>query len=555
MSDASTPSDRRPVLLAAVAAVVLVLGLAAVVLARSGPTGVQDGVRVAGVDVSGLDREALTEAVERLARERLGERVVVEGRRDEVVADREEAGLRVDVEATVEEAWSIGRGGILAPLLEGGDHDVELRTGIDGEAARRFARAASDELTTPPRPAALSLVADGDGARVEVTEPARGEVVDEEALHRRLVDELEGTGTLRLDAAADDVEPAVVEADMEAVRPEAERAVSAPVVLRNPAGGADLPLAPPQLASVLEVALDESAPEGERFEVRSSPALLGTVVDDELAEAITVAPTDARFVTEGDAVSIEGGDPGFAFDAEAVASQVAEVATRAEGPRDEEMAGPRPQPDVPRTELEALDIQEQVSTFTTEHACCEPRVDNIQLMADMVDGTVIRPGERFSLNDHVGPRTREKGFQEDGVIVDGELVDAVGGGVSQFATTFFNAAFFSGIELVEFQPHSFYISRYPEGREATLAYGSIDVAVVNDSPHGILVTTSYTPTSITVSFWSRPWAEVEARSSGRRNVVPGARSDGFDVTTERQVTYPDGRTEVESWEWTYERRD
>ena len=73
--------------------------------------------------------------------------------------------------------------------------------------------------------------------------------------------------------------------------------------------------------------------------------------------------------------------------------------------------------------------------------------------------------------------------------------------MSQFATTMYNATFFAGMEDVEHKPHSYYITRYPEGREATVSTPAPDLKWRNDSPHGVLVTTSYTGTSITVTLW------------------------------------------------------
>ena len=77
----------------------------------------------------------------------------------------------------------------------------------------------------------------------------------------------------------------------------------------------------------------------------------------------------------------------------------------------------------------------------------------------------------------------------------------VGGGVSQLSTTVYNAAWFGGFEIVEHQPHSIWITRYPAGREATLNYGTIDNKFRNNSQHAILIHTSYTGTSITVSIY------------------------------------------------------
>ncbi len=114
---------------------------------------------------------------------------------------------------------------------------------------------------------------------------------------------------------------------------------------------------------------------------------------------------------------------------------------------------------------------------------------------------------------------------------------------SAIATTFFNAAYFSGIEIDEFQQHSYYISRYPMGRESTIYYRLIDVAVTNDSPYGILVHTSYTGTSITVEFFSTDWAEVDSETTGPYNVMQAR--NGFDVTVTRTITHPDGSRRTE----------
>ncbi|MEM8922272.1 MAG: VanW family protein [Actinomycetota bacterium] len=186
-------------------------------------------------------------------------------------------------------------------------------------------------------------------------------------------------------------------------------------------------------------------------------------------------------------------------------------------------------------ELESLGIIEEVSTFTTEHACCQNRVTNIQRFADLMRGVVIRPGEDFSLNEHVGQRTIAKGFVADGAIVQGVLEPQVGGGISQFATTFFNASFYAGIDFNEYQSHSLYISRYPRGREATISWRRPDLSVKNTTDYGILVWTEYTPTSITVTFYSTKHIEVEDLP-----LVRSSRGQCSVFTTPRVRTYPDG---------------
>ena len=99
-----------------------------------------------------------------------------------------------------------------------------------------------------------------------------------------------------------------------------------------------------------------------------------------------------------------------------------------------------------------------MSRFTTYHKCCE-RVHNIQLIARTLDGYVVYPGETFSINKVVGPRTRAKGYVPAPVLCGGAYCEGIGGGISQFATTMFNAIFWGGYEEVTHRPHSIWIDR------------------------------------------------------------------------------------------------
>jgi vancomycin resistance protein YoaR len=197
-------------------------------------------------------------------------------------------------------------------------------------------------------------------------------------------------------------------------------------------------------------------------------------------------------------------------------------------------------------DLRKLAIVEQVGTFTTKHAANQPRVTNIHRIADLVDGTIIGPGGRFSVNDKVGERTTERGFVVDHSIQDGVFVDAVGGGISQFATTLFNAAFFAGLELPTYQSHSIYISRYPYGREATLSWPKPDLVVANPSPYGVLIDTSYTSTSVTITLYSTRWATGEQTAQSASPVGQCTR-----VKTERTRHFVDGTTKVDNVFATY----
>ncbi len=162
---------------------------------------------------------------------------------------------------------------------------------------------------------------------------------------------------------------------------------------------------------------------------------------------------------------------------------------------------PKKNPSFLTADAEALHIKHLIAQYTTYYPCCADRVKNIHTMADMVNGATIRPGQRFSLNDYIGERTEDRGFLSAPTIMKSEITDTVGGGVSQFATTLFNAASWSGIEKIVSQTHSFYFLRYPEGVEATLSWPEPNLIITNDYSTGLLIRTRYTNTSITVSIY------------------------------------------------------
>jgi vancomycin resistance protein YoaR len=553
-------------LTAAIAAVVVVgAALLLVVWQRSTP-GVLTGVYINGEHVGGLARGDLPDVVSAATRDSLAEPVSVTSNRSSTTTTREGAGARADVDATLDEVWRRGRQrNPLAALLDhavarlGRTVRIEPAEHVDADAVAQWAEQIAATMSRPPRDASVRFATgprppSGDEAsRALVISPAGGEVVDADDLRARAVEALEAGGAVELDAPARNVAPAITQADLDAVLPDAQRAVSTTMRLANPSDAASMDLRPEDLARVLVTRADPAAAEGERLTVGVNPDRLARLLRGDRVAAIEGDPRDARFVVRGNRIRIRGGRSGYRFNAEAVAKRMEEFL--ADGRSGGTLPGDPVVPDFPRTKAEKLQITRRVSEFTTEHACCEGRVTNIQRMADLVDGVIIRPDDRFSLNDHVGRRTTDKGFVDGGVIVEGEFEEAVGGGVSQFSTTFLNAALNAGVKVRAFQPHSYYIDRYPMGHESTLNYGTIDVEVENDSPYGILVKTSYTDTSITVTFYSSRWAEVDIDVGPRRNVVSGELRDGFDVTWTRTITYPKGREEVEEYHHTYQPED
>ncbi|MGO2164402.1 VanW family protein [Corynebacterium casei] len=159
-------------------------------------------------------------------------------------------------------------------------------------------------------------------------------------------------------------------------------------------------------------------------------------------------------------------------------------------------------------------FDQTVGEFTTSgYSAASGR--NIELTAQMVNGAVVSPGDTFSLNGYTGPRGTAQGFVESGIIIDGHAGTAVGGGISQFATTLYNASYFGGMTDVAHTPHSYYISRYPAGREATVYEGAIDLQFKNDSDYPVQVVTSVGGGSVTVKLMGVKTVDVESVNNGR----------------------------------------
>jgi len=193
-----------------------------------------------------------------------------------------------------------------------------------------------------------------------------------------------------------------------------------------------------------------------------------------------------------------------------------------------------------------------MSGFTTYHNCCESRVTNIHVMADQLDGLVVQPSEVFSMNDRIGPRLESDGYVPAGILLDGELYCCdhplnIGGGTSQVATTFYNAIFRNGFEIIDHKPHSRYINRYPLGIEATLGYTWPDVVFRNDTFTPLTILTSYTNTSITIDLFGHDLGRATSW------IVDGSAtfSGGGSVRVLRTIQEADGLTRNQSWTWTY----
>lgn len=473
---------------------------------------VRSGVRAGSLELGGRNASEASALLTERANLLTSQPVEAFGETRRMSVSPSEIDFTPDVEATFEAAMDVGRrGNVFVRLWHRvralfASTDVGWHSGFDRDATKLLVETWGGTIDTEGHEAGIE--ARGDTLVPIGAVPARK--LDRDGAVQVIVEGLE-TWPRRSMELPIQVEPR--RTDIDDARRAAETAnrwVRAPIRLVAP-DGTRATLDRVELASMLEAAPKRSGGEW-GLEVRFSEER----ISEQLGQRMLLHEREARsasFVVQGATVSVAAAQDGRKFDAAATAAELAKAARRDE-PRVAQAVFEAVEPNLTTEQARALRITERASTFTTQHACCQTRVKNIHRIADTVDGAIVRPGESFSLNDYVGERTTEKGYLLAPMIYDGEFRDAVGGGVSQFATTMFNAIFFGGYKVDSHKPHTYYISRYPAGREATVSYPHPDLKFTNNSGAGVLIKTSYSETSITVSFYGDKEGKVVTAEAG-----------------------------------------
>jgi vancomycin resistance protein YoaR len=489
---AGPPTTRRHFWrIAWIVALALVVLLFLAVAERAVYSGkVMPGVDVDGVDLAGDKELAAYAAVKDLATKLEHEPLRVKVRGKELSADPTLIRLDIDEAATLRAARTAGRS----------RNPVEQ---VTGTLLRRF-RSDHVPLVVHYDEQRLAGVLDGwgnsttegmvegglrfEGANVVPIEPRAGEGILRAEAIKRIEDGLARAERSVVTLPVGRVQPAIDRAAVDRAAAQAREMLTGTHVIAM--APLEVAISPAQLAVAMGTRIVDK-----RLELTVDPAKLRFALGPNLAP-LEVVPVDASFtVTPQNTVQVVPSQTGRTIDMDVVAKEILAGNRRITA---------RPRAVVPAHDTkwaEGLGITHQVSSFTTNHPAGQPRVHNIHLAADVLNNTIVEPGQVFSLNDKLGKRTPEKGYVKAPVIGDGEFVEDYGGGVSQLTTTLYNAVFFGGYEDVEHTPHSIYISRYPMGREATINFGVTDLKFRNDTSHGVLIRTGYSNTSITVSFY------------------------------------------------------
>jgi vancomycin resistance protein YoaR len=552
----------------------LVVALAAGLLATetlAAAGRIRHGVRVGGVELSGLSQAQADARLRAAADPVEASLMVLQAGSASVRLPRSRAGVELDVEASVAAAMDVGRKGLLdLDRFRGWIGRIDLPwqarvvpTQLDRQLAaidRKIARPVREpSLRIGGAPAGSVDGADGQGGGpagpqgavpVEVVPGRPGQAIDRAGAAAAVLAAAAAPAGTVVKLPIGVRPPSIGQDAAEAAADRATALLRAPVEVT--AGDGQAALAPADLAPLLRTRVAAG-----ELQLRLDTGDLDRLLRRRAPFAYT-EPRDARFQPSGSRISIVPAVAGLEVDPKKAAAALLDLGAADTGSqRLVDLPTSTTQPELTTKEARALRITEVMSTFTTTfNAGDVPRVHNISLIAAAVHGSLVKPGEVFSMNGATGQRTAAKGYRTAHVIQNGEIVDGLGGGVCQAGTTMFNAAFFAGLPVTQRRNHSLHISHYPMGRDATLNWPGTDLKFRNDSPYGIYITSRATPSTLTFTFWSTSRGyEVTSSTSAARNfrapptryqddptlakgeeVVEESGSSGFDVTVTRTVT-------------------
>ncbi|HVL84291.1 MAG TPA: VanW family protein, partial [Pseudonocardia sp.] len=497
--------SRRLLVLAGIVAVLALLYVGDLVLSAGT---VPRGVTVTGVPVGGLSPAAAEERLRAEIEPRTTQPVPVTVGEVSTEIDPATAGLAVDWSATLDRAGDQPLNPITRIVSLFTAREVGVVTAAEPEALTAALEQLGPVVDRAPVEGGVNFL----GTTPIPVQPVPGQRLDVPAAAEVLRRDWVRGESVALPLVP--LPPITTDEDVAAAIDEVARpAVSAPVTIIGEQGIRAV-LEPEEIAAALTFRADAE-----------QSALVPEINREAVVEAISpdLAPSevpgrDASLdFSSGTPVVVPSQD-GRGVDYDVTLAGLLDVLT-GDGPREITATYADQPAELTTEELNALGISGVIGEFTTG-GFARDSGENIRRAAAQIDGTIVEPGETFSLNAATAPRNAANGYVEAGIIDEGRPGRGIGGGVSQVATTLYNAAYFAGMTDVEHQEHSFYISRYPAGREATVFEGAIDLKFRNDNPTGVLIETAWTPDSITIRLYGTKRYEVTSTPGPRTNPTP-----------------------------------
>ncbi|MDQ4011877.1 MAG: VanW family protein [Actinomycetota bacterium] len=501
------------------------------------------GVIVAGVDVGGIQQTAAEQRLREQLEPRLNHPVTLRAGDVETILDPVRAGLTLDWPGTLAQAGAQSLNPWTRLASTWRTHEVAVVTKGNQEALTAALEGLRAQIDREPVEGTIRF----EGARPIPVDPKPGQRLDVPAASNVVLGIWVHGGTVVVPVATLPVST-TSDGIQEALRDVVEPAVSGPVNVTG--DGKDAVLKPEVIAAALRFVPDG---EGGLTTTIDEPTVIAAL-EPQLASTLRPGK-DAEIILQNGVPVVLPSLDGRGIDWPASLRPLFDVLQISGRERTVAASYVSLPPKLSTEQANALGITTQISTFTTGGFAPDSG-QNIRRVAEEVNGAIVRPGETFSLNRYTGPRNAAAGYVEAGIIDHGRPGRGIGGGISQFATTIYNASYFAGMTDIEHKEHSYYISRYPAAREATVFEGAIDVKFRADSPTGVLIQTAWTPTSITVTFWGTKHVDVESITGPRTDLTQPTTqtvygepcknskgSPGFTVTDTRVVR--DAQTKAE----------
>lgn len=494
------------------------------------------GVTVGGVDISGVDKSQAEQRLRNDLGERTRQPVTVLAGNMSTKLEPTQSGMQVDWGATVDQAGQQPLNPITRIRSFFETREVGIISKITDENLNRSLNRVERELTRDPQNAELSVNTEG---KADIKEDKPGQTVDRELLSSEVRDNwLNTDGRVNVEAT---ITPA--DADKDAAERAAKQYVvpaTAKKLVFHGREKVDGVITPQNWHDILTFKV-----EGGEFMPQWNTEKVQEILGEQLSST-EVEYRDASFEFHGDDIEVVPSKDGVAIQwKETLGDFQAKALDKKK--RDHQVLYEEKKAKYTTAQAKKAHFDDVVGTFTTGGFSGSSGT-NIRRVAEMVDGAIVLPGETFSLNGHTGPRGTEQGFVESGIIIDGHAGKAVGGGISQFATTLYNASYFAGMEDVAHTPHSYYISRYPAGREATVYEGAIDLKFKNPFDTPVRIRTRVSDGDVTVELHGVKQVDVESIPGERTNPTspekieldgdecsPSSGAPGFTTTDTRVV--------------------
>ncbi|NTW27804.1 MAG: hypothetical protein HGA39_00335 [Coriobacteriia bacterium] len=497
---------------------------------------IHPGVSVGGVNVGGLKSD---EAAARLATElpkTINTTVTAVYADKKFIVKSSQMGLSFDSTALATSAMDVGRTGgvvrVVRDRIAAWTHGVSLESSVSADPTKL--QTVLGSLSTGVNVAAKDGAIQIKGTSVSVVPAATGLEVDTKASSASLLEAFtasSSTFTLPVNA----VHPRISDAAAQSAKLVVERMLSAPVVVTYT--DKKWTFSPTDIAKTIVFRTVETTSAASSTATWTLDPYIGgeevsATIVPKLGAGVGRAAQDADFKTQNGQVVIVPSQEGTGPDVTGLASDLTMVLKGTSAERTVALRVAAVAAKLTTQQAQDMGIKDKISTFTTTYdSGASARVNNIHVLGDALDGTLIAPGAVFSFNGAVGERTAEKGYKEAGAIMDGKLVQQLGGGICQVGTTVFNAAFFSGLPIVERSNHGFYISHYPTGRDATVSWGGPDLKFKNTTGNWLLVSVSYTSSSVTVALYGKsPGYDVTYTTSPLTNIVAFTTQEEADPT-------------------------